>query len=146
MTSAATRDRTELLRALPAGGGDVTATQITRDEWAAGEGLRQSHATTDPVRWLLGGRSPNYSAPPRWMDHGTRWTRDGKPYCLVGQPYQLLDDDLEELARLAELGLDVSVATYPAWHYPGHVLSVVVTRRDSDGVVPLLPLTPEETT
>lgn len=101
-----------------------------RDEWAAGEGVRKSDANTDPIPWLLGRRSPSYSAPAGWFDHGTRWTRDGRPYCLVGQPYQLLADDLRELLDLQlEHGLDVSVATWPAWHYPGRVLSVIVTRR-----------------
>jgi len=97
-----------------------------RDLWAARCGLRPSSARTDPIPWLLGRRSPCYSAPAQWFDHGTRWVKDGRPACLVGQPYQLHVDDLRELADLEQLGLQVTVATSPAWHYPGSVLGVVV--------------------
>lgn len=103
------------------------------EEWAAREGLRQSHAyRTDPVPWLLGKRTPYSGATSvgwGWFDHGTRWTRDGRPCCLVGQPYQLHAYDLRELLHLElELGLGVVVSTYPAWHNPGEVLSVIVMR------------------
>jgi hypothetical protein len=79
------------------------------------------------VPWLLGRRSPcTYTRPP-WFDHGTRWTRDGKPYCLVGQPYGLSADNLRELLALVDdHGLHVGVDNRPDWHYPGHLLSVVV--------------------
>ena len=107
-----------------------------REEWAACEGLRQSFASSDPVPWLLGKRTP-YSGTTHvgwgWFDHGTRWTQGGKPYCLVGQPYQLNGDDLRELLALeVEHGLDVIVSTSPAWHYPGAVLSVIVKRIDAE--------------
>jgi hypothetical protein len=65
-----------------------------------------------------------------WYDHGTRWTRDGRPYCLVGQPYGLSDDEVGKLAALRQQGLQVSIDTRPSWHYPGSVLTVVVTRDD----------------
>ena len=100
-----------------------------RDKWAADNSLRESHASTDPVPWLLGRRSPYYSAGPRWFDHGTRWTRDGKPYCLVGQPYGLHVEDLRELLALVDdHGLDVTVDHRPDWYYPGHVIGVVVKK------------------
>ena len=108
-----------------------------RDEWAGRGGLRQSHTCrTDPVPWLLGKRTPYSGTTPNgwgWFDHGTRWTQGGKPYCLVGQPYQLNGDDLRELLALeVEHGLDVVVSTSPAWHYPGGVLSVIVKRADAE--------------
>jgi hypothetical protein len=99
-----------------------------RDEWAAQRGLKESHASTDPVPWLLGKRTrEGYGRRPSWMDHGTRWTRDGKPYCLVGQPYDLSTEDMRELIQLEdEHGLRVSLSSDPCWHYPGEVLGVVV--------------------
>lgn len=106
------------------------ASERARDEWAEYHGLRESRAYTDPVPWLLGKRPPSYGVVPRWYDHGTRWTRDGKPFCLVGQPYDLSSDDMRDLVRLEEeFGLTVVVSSHPDWHYPGHILGVTVERR-----------------
>jgi hypothetical protein len=96
--------------------------------WAAQHGLSRSHATSDPVAWLLGRRTRTFTTP-QWFDHGTRWTRHGEPYCLLGQPYQLDGDDLRELANIeSALGLAVCISPFPARHRPGDVLSVIVTR------------------
>lgn len=112
---------------------ETHASGLAMHEWAAREGLRQSHASSQPIPWLLGRRTPwSDTTPPGWwgwFDHGTRWTRDGRPYCLVGQPYQLHADDLQELLALhTERALDITISTHPAWHCPGGVLSVLVTR------------------
>jgi hypothetical protein len=101
-----------------------------REEWAASEGLRESHATTEAVAWLLGKRGPRSTGRAGWFNHGTMWTKGGEPCHLLGQPYCLRGCDLLELARIMEMGLDVHVSTHPrsAWHMPGYVLAVHVTR------------------
>lgn len=114
---------------------DLSATERAKREWAAEHGLRESRSMRgDPVLWLLGRRTPpdhhhtHWPGQADWFDHGTRWLKDGRPHMLVGQPYQLEPEDLEELAALArDHDLDVWISTYPDWHYPGSVLSVTVT-------------------
>lgn len=108
----------------------IAESRKLKADWAALGGLRQSRArsTFDPIGWLLGKRLADYVVydRPRWFDHGTCWTKDGKPYCVVGQPYGLSSDDLRQLELLVDAGFDVSVSTRPAWHYPGSVLQVEV--------------------
>ena len=64
-------------------------------------------------------------------DHDTLWIRDGKPAVYLAQPYQL---EWEELKGLVEFcvknGLRAGVDTWPSFHFPAHVLSVHITRRD----------------
>jgi hypothetical protein len=98
-------------------------------EWAQRYGLKRSYAHSDPVPWLLGLRTTTYQRQPRWFDHGTRWTRNGRPCVLVGQPYGLTDEDVEELDRLhLDHALRIVVDVRPCWHYPGGTLGVVVSR------------------
>ena len=63
-----------------------------------------------------------------WMDHGQLFSRDGKPYCLVGHPYDFNQGDMESLCEVAKLwGLHASVS--PVSHYyPGRTLSVILGR------------------
>lgn len=97
--------------------------------WAQSVQLRQSHARGDPVAWLLGRRDSD-TGQPGWFDHGTRWLSNGKPHSLLGQPYHLGPRDVAELARLESRNLHVWVTSWPSWHYPGAVLSVLVSRSD----------------
>jgi hypothetical protein len=112
--------------------GPERADELERQrQWVAREGVAQSQTYCgDPLHWLEGGRPRRFDNwnRPQWFDHGTRWNKDGKPYCLVGQPYGLSDDDIAELAHLQKRGFEVSVSTWPAWHYPHHVLHVEVRR------------------
>lgn len=98
-------------------------------EWAEQRGVTESHAHGHPAAWLLGKRCDDAPCV-HWFDHGTRWLRAGQPYCLLGQPYDLSADDLAELHELQARGLHVSITTWPSWHYPGAVLSVLVNRHD----------------
>jgi hypothetical protein len=102
------------------------ASTVLKDEFACREGLRESKSKGDGIQWLLGGRSRGVASMRRWFDHGTRWTKDAEPYCLVGQPYGLLPDAIRELAGLSEHGIDVMIDVNPVWHYAGQVLSVRV--------------------
>lgn len=102
-------------------------------EWIAREGVTESQsslARNDPVAWLLG-RKRTVERRPRWFDHGTAWRREGKPYVVIGQPYELFGADLEELNNIEDNeDLHIAVLSHPSWHYPGQVLSVFVSIRD----------------
>jgi hypothetical protein len=99
---------------------------VLKDEFARREGVRESKSKGDEIQWLLGPRAHGVASVRRWFDHGTRWTKDGEPYCLVGQSYGLLPDAILELAGLSEHGIDVMIDVDPVWHYPGQVLAVRV--------------------
>jgi DNA modification methylase len=90
--------------------------------FAARWGLTQSQSRSDPIAWLLG-RSRRDQELPDWFDHGTRWLKDGQPYCLLGQPYAI---DLHDLVALEDrTGLEVEVRAWPSWWHD-EVLSVFV--------------------
>jgi hypothetical protein len=102
------------------------ASRVLKDEFAQREGVQESRAKGDGIQWLLGGLSRGVPSVARWFDHGTRWSKNGKPFCLVGQPYGLLPDAVRERAGLSAHGIDVMIDVEPSWHYPGQVLSVRV--------------------
>lgn len=69
---------------------------------------------------------------PPGNDHESLWSKGGVPSVFVFQPYQIEDQNLILLARFCEQnGLRASITTWPAWHYPGRVLHVEITRKDS---------------
>lgn len=83
------------------------------------------------VNRLRGGRCrpqgdcPNIPA----GDHVSEWCRGRETVAIVSQPYGLSRKDLKEtMAFAAEYKLDVDIDTWPSWHFPGHVLTVVFTR------------------
>ena len=102
------------------------ASTVLKKEFARMEGAKESHARGDPILWLLGKRTGDVPSHRRWYDHGTRWTKDGKPLCLVGQPYGIVTDDVVELAELREQGLETLIDVGPSWHFTGRVLTVRV--------------------
>jgi hypothetical protein len=68
-------------------------------------------------------------------DHDTLWLYKGKPVLYLAQPYEVSLETMGELVGLAkQWNLDISVDTYPAFHFPGGVLAVEVWRRDFDRV------------
>ncbi|OPX83386.1 MAG: hypothetical protein A4E53_04661 [Pelotomaculum sp. PtaB.Bin104] len=73
-----------------------------------------------------GGSSPCHI--PGW-DHVSLWLKDGKPEVYVSQPYSLSLNEMRNLVRFCdEYGLTVSVSTWPAWHFPGGVLTMEVRK------------------
>ena len=99
----------------------------TKDEWAKRECLTEykGHAylginflTRKQNSW----QENNFPA----ADHISYWNKNGKPYCIVSQPYHLDDDEMAQAVALCKAhGLEVTVSTWPAWHYPGSVLFMV---------------------
>jgi hypothetical protein len=63
-------------------------------------------------------------------DHITLWLKDGIPEVYVTQPYYLHEDTMGAIAALCERwGLRCTVSTWPAWHFPSGVLSILVRRK-----------------
>lgn len=59
-------------------------------------------------------------------DHPSLWRRGGKPAVWVSQPYPMPLPDLQEMFRFGEeFGLKVELDTWPSWHAPGQVLTVL---------------------
>jgi hypothetical protein len=96
---------------------------VTRDEWAAANGVVSAGNQHCCLRRLEAGGRCNYRrCDSGWntLDHGTVWRRPGEriPCCIVGQPYQLLDDQRAWLERLRRGGFHIVVAEErgAAWH------------------------------
>ena len=97
-------------------------------EWAAREGLIQAQGRLTYQR--LFGRLGDYLD---WRlpadDHVSMWRRSTdrgvKISRWISQPYPLSPSAIREMMDASErLGLEFSIATRPAWHYPGSVLFV----------------------
>lgn len=62
-------------------------------------------------------------------DHGVLFNRNGKAHTYVSQPYQIGLSAAKEMVEFAEKhGLEFNISTYPAWHFPAGVISVVWRR------------------
>ncbi len=66
---------------------------------------------------------------PPWSDHATMWTRDGKAYCYIFQPYGWNESKAQDLTRFCEKhGLTYSVDPESSWHRPGSTTLIVITK------------------
>ena len=62
-------------------------------------------------------------------DHPTLWLKDGIPEVYVTQPSQLDAQHMGQIAALcAGWGLQCTVRTWPAWHFPSTMLLIEVRR------------------
>jgi hypothetical protein len=110
------------------------AAEKAKKEWAEHHGLKEVRNTPYCVCRLLGkvckrfGVSDCLNAPPG-CDHPSLWLRNGKPVTFVFQPYGLCNADVEKLGAFCrERKLELEVSTWPAWHYPGSVLHVEISK------------------
>jgi hypothetical protein len=111
----------------------MTTSDDAMAQWAARRSVKQSPKTPYCVCRLLDkvcsvyGTSGCTNGVPE-VDHPSLWIRDGKAVIFVSQPYGLVD-----VARLGafcmERNLTCMITTWPAWHNPGSVLHVEITRR-----------------
>lgn len=63
---------------------------------------------------------------PPHTDHASLWIKDGRPHCLVSQPYELEMEDIEEIIDFCkEHDLSFDIDGYPGFHFPSRVLFVV---------------------
>jgi len=63
-------------------------------------------------------------------DHLSEWKRSGTTVAILSQPYGLGFDGLREtLAFCDEHGLQVTINTYPSFHFPSTVISLIFTQK-----------------
>ena len=114
--------------------------RMAEAQWAEDYWLVESTARVCPAKLLdprhrcdrfdfRGTRPPLCFGPlSRWrsFDHASMWRiRDERwPVVVVGQPYGLDQDGLEELLVLARAGLEVNVDARGSWHLPGSTLLI----------------------
>jgi hypothetical protein len=112
----------------------MTDERRRKETWALQKGLKESKATAGfCVCRLLGkrcrafGASDCENAVPE-ADHPSLWLRNGKAEMFVSQPYQITDvANLGAFCR--HRGLTCRIVTWPAWHNPGHVLHIEITKK-----------------
>lgn len=105
-----------------------------RTEWQKYRGLKQGAFVQPSADYLLWEqpKGDRLLIVPH-QDHASVWSKDGKPYILVSQPYDLELDDLREMVKLCDRhGFEVDITTHPGWHFPGQVLHVEYTRADDE--------------
>ena len=97
------------------------------------KGLRE--AKSQSIERLIGKHSKSLLESPSPAvlpgdDHPSLWLKNGKPHVYISQPYELSIEDLKELVEFCERhSLNLHVSTWPAWHFPGSVLNVKVTKK-----------------
>ena len=108
---------------------DADYCKYLETEWATQNGLKRSGSFQ---RWAALVKKP-FKKPSEWErgrllagdDHCTLWNKDGKATYWVPQPYGLSFGQIKEMMERAEkYGLEFEIGTFPAWHYPGHVLFI----------------------
>lgn len=98
--------------------------------WAESLGLKQFTGRPCVHKLLgqkcLGGES--FSLIPPYTDHPSLWLKDGKPFCLVSQPYGLSMLQIEEIGEFCHKhGLEFEINSWPGWHFPHAVLFITFT-------------------
>lgn len=80
--------------------------------------------------WLIGKikREPM----PSWWDHPSFWKRNGKPGCVVIQPYYMSEKDILDLTELCEKnGLVWYAESELSWHFPNSTSLIIISRKDN---------------
>lgn len=96
--------------------------------FARSRGLKPSQGHACVYR-LIGRRCQGTHLAPPGGDHDTLWLKDGRPEIYLMQPYGLGWRKMRELiAFCLQHGLKADVDVWPSFHFPGHVLSVCLTR------------------
>jgi hypothetical protein len=104
-----------------------------KEAWAKGLGLKQSSGRVC-IHRLIGKRCSFYEnqpcLPPR-TDHPSLWLKDGKPFCLVSQPYgPLVMSDVEAIEKFCHRhGLEFEINSWPGWYFPHAVLFMTFKKK-----------------
>jgi len=101
-----------------------------KEIWAKNLNLTQSSGRIC-VQRLLGKKcndDGHLCVPPR-TDHPSLWLQDGKPYCLISQPYGPLSmSDTEAIGKFCHKhGLTFKIDSWPGWYFPHAVLFITFT-------------------
>jgi hypothetical protein len=123
---------------------EVAAPRIAR-HWVGHYGLTLMkhpclrHLATGKPPWT-GGRTFEKRLP-AGDDHSSMWAYQEDPrtpVVYVSQPYGLTFEEMQKIVEFCEKwGLTASIGAgfniwHPNWHFPGAVLSIVVTRKEQD--------------
>ena len=99
-------------------------------EWGESLGLKRFKGRPC-LHQLLGQKCPSmesFSLMPPHSDHVSLWMKDGKPFCLVSQPYGLSMLQIEEIGEFCHKhGLVFKIDSWPGWHFPHAVLFITFT-------------------
>lgn len=109
---------------------DAVATRA-KEQWAEKRGWEEISPECINALWGEACNRPvmSHECTPPGGDHESMWAKDGFPVALVSQPYGLTWPTIQALtAYCVTRGLEWTVDAWPAWHYPGAVVFVTVTR------------------
>ena len=104
--------------------------------WAETNGLKEYTGNAFSGLRFLNHAMPKHFDYTRFpaQDHTTYWKKDGKPYCVISQPYHVSEEEMESVAALAKAwGFSVVISAAPAWHYPGGVVHMEWKSKDDVG-------------
>ena len=107
---------------------DASEREALMATWMQKHGLRPSRSR-DWQRLCGKRRRPGEWSPLPGQDHERLFNKDGRAAVFTFQPYDLGWKTLRALVKTCEAhGLEASIRTWPAWHYPGSVLFVEIKR------------------
>lgn len=113
--------------AWPYGPNVYVAMRVAMLDWAETHDLRETTRAHPCLHWVRTGRCSRwrcYDSHPGWMDHVTRWTRNGRPAVLVGQPYHVSVDGYAALALVdADPAFTVEIRN-DGWYGSGVFIAV----------------------
>ena len=101
-----------------------------KKEWARRYGLKEAYSPRLVLKAIFGRTEQDWIIRELTSDdHMTYWNKDGKPYCIVSQPYHLHLDDLQYMVKLAERhNIRIEIRSGPSWYWPGQVLFIVYSK------------------
>jgi len=108
----------------------VAVSEKLQKAWGESQGLKR-YKGRPCLHRLLGQKCPpmeSFSLMPPYTDHPSLWMKDGKPFCLVSQPYGLSMGRIEEITVFCQKhGLTFTIDSWPGWHFPHAVLFITFT-------------------
>lgn len=109
--------------------------------WRETRGVKESRGHLCITR-LLGrrcqigrfyGEAMEHQCLPPGADHYSLWIdkKTKRPEIFVSQPYHFYEITAERTVEFCKkFGLKFTIKTWPAWHYPGHVLFIEYRKAD----------------
>ena len=97
-------------------------------EWAESNGLKEYTGAKDWLQFLTGKKPTPFDMIPyreAGFDHTSLWLKDGKPYCVLTQPYGISFEQIKMAINVAKkYELEFNIADYPSFHFDG-VISII---------------------
>ena len=107
--------------------GNNMTRELRKAEWATHNGLTEYRGKKEWLQFLTGKRPKLFETPyfQAGFDHISLWLKDGKPYCVLSQPYGFNFEAIKEAMVIAErYGLEFDVNRWPSYHHDG-VISIL---------------------